>query len=247
MERTSNKGLIVRNYSSYNTDDIMAVVNKVEELLSRKRRLSIRRECASINIVQTRQPFAPQVRASKNRMERRRFFSRIGHPRSAKAGVITVSSPKHLFDNAVEQLAFEVMDVKLAPLSASLDLAATLALSVYAPSPMEPAVAAMTLGPFREEELSIRFRVNDKPEHSAPKGPNREEERRGRQVKNRMCHELGQAEKLVRAVFVELQLTNMSALQEELQNTYKTLCHLRTLLDESRVTVNTTPTKETEA
>ena len=245
MERTSNLGLIVRNYTCYNTDDIMAVVNKVEELLGRTQRVVVRSDRPDVTIVQTSQPFIP----GKSKFDYRHFFSRMGHPRSAKAGVITVPSPKYMFANALEQLAFESADVKLAPAHAASDLAATLTVGVY----LFEAADRGYYTPLHTEQArmsvlnGLRLRVNAKPEHVAPKGPNREAERRGRQTKNRVGHDLDRAQALLHAAFMKLHDTNMRAFQNELKDAHTKLCHLRTLLDESRITVNTTPTKGTKA
>ena len=117
-------GLTIHNFTRYNTDDIVALAEALEDHNFDGALVSYS-EYAPNDAVTLRQAGAPLVVGTPMGDKRRSFF-KIHYPEGVNGGTITLANPNKLFELHLEQLAFEMDEEKVLPARFVLELAAAL-------------------------------------------------------------------------------------------------------------------------
>jgi hypothetical protein len=151
-------GLTIHNFTRYNTDDIVAFAEAMEDHNFVDDPVTYS-EYAPNDAVTLRQAGAPLLVGTHMRGEKRKSFFKINYPQGVNAGTITLANPNKLFDLHLEQLAFEMEDEKVLPARFVLDLATAWALllpGVYRHQPVPRGIEEM------------RIRIEEKAAAKAP-------------------------------------------------------------------------------
>lgn len=166
----TKRGLTIRNFTRYNTEDIVALMEVIEEHNFDEELDSFSPYSPNKVVVFNQAPAALKVKGWGGQDLRR--FCKIHDKRGVQAGTISLASPKHLFNLTLEQLTFDMEDEKVLPAQFVLELVSALVSLL----PVDDQHQAAPRG----IEDRMKIRIEDKVVNKPP--ANRGKERKERQV-----------------------------------------------------------------
>jgi hypothetical protein len=221
-------GLTIHNYTRYNTDDIVALAEALEDHNFEDGLVSYS-EYAPNDAVTLRQAGAPLLVGTPMRGEKRRSFFKVNYPEGVNGGTITLANPNKLFELHLEQLAFEMDDEKVLPARFVLELA--VAWNLLLP------------GMYRHQAVprgieKMRIRIEDKAAAKAPSARTEERKKKMR-ILNRLLFKLHTAMIGIDSVVKEAGEFMDPRFLEFVEEHKARLVYLRNQLNETRTNLRT--------
>lgn len=174
----TKRGLTIRNFTRYNTEDIVALMEVIEEHNFDEELDSFSPYAPNKVVVLKQAPAALKVKGWSGQDVRR--FCKIHDKRGVQAGTISLASPKHLFDLTLEQLTFDMQDEKVLPARFVLELVQALVSLLPVDSQHQAAPRGI--------ESRTKIRIEEKVVNKPP--ANRGKERKARQVELKKLNSL---------------------------------------------------------
>jgi len=214
-------GLTIRNYTRYDTEDILAVVQRVETELFPKGSVELSSWAPNGVMAVVHGVGEPKMetRVRKGRIENRRFKARAAPLRSARSGTLTVAHPKFVFDNPVEALSIEFSDEKRAPSSLSSEIAAVVTIAY--------GQRGMAVRSFEDDGSWNRIRIYETPVAPRPKDGKSRERKMANSSLNRVAYTLETAGHILKRAISELVRAGLTEHEAELMRLRTQMFDLR--------------------
>jgi hypothetical protein len=226
-EVRTNGGLTLRNYTRYDTQTLLAIVNEFERRIAPDGKVVID-EWAPNGVVAFVHASGAQPERTKGGRGAGRALKAYAAPRrSSRSGTVTIVHPKDVFDNPVEALAAEIADEKLAPIEVTLDVLR--AMSVAYSQRCMPTKAIYDDGAWP------RIWITDKPAMKRPRDGKSGERREQTRKVNRAAYAVGSACFLLRNALTELGQAGATEYEAELLRLRAQLADLRDRIGKARL------------
>jgi hypothetical protein len=222
-------GLTIRNYTRYDTEDILAVAQRVENELFPNGRVELSEWAPNgvMAVVHAVGQPKSEVRVRKGRIETRVFKARVAPFRSSRSGTLMVAHPKIVFDNSVEDLCVAFADEKRAPSLLAADIASVITAAYSQRS--------KPLRSFEDDGSWDRIRIYDTPVATRPKDGKSRERKALTGSLNRVSHTLGSAGESLKRAGAELGAAGLTEHEAELMRLSIQMFDLRDRVKRTRL------------